>query len=80
MTGRVLGRIRAFGVFWWDFVVGDDAWLAAGVVAALALTALLHWLGVPAWWVLPAVVVTLIGWSAARATSRRTIREPADDH
>ena len=26
--------IRAFGTFWWDFIVGDDWRVAAGVVAA----------------------------------------------
>ena len=33
--------LSAFGRFWWDFVVGDDWRIAAGVVAVLALGALL---------------------------------------
>ena len=33
--------IRAFGRFWWDFVVGDDRRVAAGLAVALALTWLL---------------------------------------
>jgi hypothetical protein len=28
--------LRAFGRFWWDFVVGDDWRIAVGVVAVLA--------------------------------------------
>jgi len=31
----------AFGRFWWDFVIGDDWKIAAGVVAVLAVGALL---------------------------------------
>ena len=32
--------MRAFGRFWWDFIVGDDWRIAAGVVASLGLGAL----------------------------------------
>jgi hypothetical protein len=63
--------LRAFGAFWWDFVVGDDSWLAVGVVAGLALTAGLSALGVPAWWTLPLCVVGLIAWSTGRAWRAR---------
>ena len=34
-------RIRAFGHFWWDFVVGDDWRTAASVVLAIGATAVL---------------------------------------
>jgi hypothetical protein len=37
----MLRLARAFGRFWWDFVVGDDWRIAAGVVAVLAGGALL---------------------------------------
>ena len=33
--------VAAFGRFWWEFVVGEDWRIAAGVVAALAVGALL---------------------------------------
>ena len=33
--------IRAFGAFWWDFIVGDDWRVAAGVALGLAITAFL---------------------------------------
>jgi len=33
--------VIAFGRFWWDFVIGDDWKIAAGVVAVLAVGALL---------------------------------------
>lgn len=35
------GALRAFGRFWWEFVVGDDWKIAAGVASALGVGALL---------------------------------------
>ena len=35
-------RLRSFGAFWYDFVVGDDWRGAAAVALALATTALLE--------------------------------------
>jgi hypothetical protein len=59
--------LRSFGAFWWDFVVGDDPWLAAGIVVALGATALLYAIGIPAWWVMPVATAALLSWSATRA-------------
>jgi hypothetical protein len=33
--------LKGFGRFWWDFIVGDDWRIAAGVLAVLAAGALL---------------------------------------
>jgi len=58
--------------FWYDFVVGDDWRVAAGVVIALGVAAGLAHAGVAAWWVVPAVVATLLSislWRAARSSS-----------
>jgi hypothetical protein len=33
--------VKGFGRFWWDFIVGDDWRIAAGVVTVLAAGALL---------------------------------------
>lgn len=33
--------LKAFGLFWYDFIIGDDWKIAAYVVAALALVAVL---------------------------------------
>lgn len=63
--------LRAFGAFWYDFVVGDDWRIFAGVVAALAATAGLDRAGVPAWWFMPVAAVILLGWSLVRAIRRR---------
>jgi hypothetical protein len=62
-------RIEAFLRFLWDFVVGDDWRIAAGVVVALGVTALIAGTTVAAWWVLPLAVALLLGgsvWHAAR--------------
>ena len=63
-----MNRIRAFGAFWWDFIVGDDWRIAAGVVLALAATAGLAAAGLAAWWLLPLVVAMLLVVSLRRAT------------
>jgi hypothetical protein len=62
--------LRSLAAFWYDFIVGDDWSIAVGVVAALAVTAGLTRAHVPAWWVLPAAVLTLLGLSLLRAYRR----------
>jgi hypothetical protein len=63
---RVVRRLRGFGAFWWEFVVGDDWVVAAGVVVALVVTAVLAAGGLPAWWFLPIAVLSLLGISVRR--------------
>jgi hypothetical protein len=58
--------LRRFGRFWWDFVVGDDWRIAAGVVLALAATAALATSDLPAWWMLPTAVAALLFLSLRR--------------
>jgi len=58
--------LRRFGKFWWDFVVGDDWRIAAGVVAALGVSAALAATGVPAWWLLPLAVALVLYVSLRR--------------
>jgi hypothetical protein len=65
-------RLRAFGRFWYDFVVGDDWRIALGVVIALAVTAGLAGAHLPAWWVLPAAVVVVLPSSLWRVVRHRT--------
>jgi len=67
----VVRRIRAFGAFWYDFVVGDDWVVAAGVVIGLALTYGLSRTAVPAWWLLPLVLALLLPLSLWRAARKR---------
>jgi len=54
----------------WEFVVGDDWVTAAGVIAALALTAVIAGAGIAAWWVMPVAVAALLALSLRRATRR----------
>ena len=66
----LLGRARAIGAFLYDFVVGDDWRVAAGVVVALAVTYGVSRTSVPTWWVMPAAVVVLLPYSLWRAVRR----------
>jgi hypothetical protein len=58
----------ALGV--WEFIAGDDWITAAGVVAALGLTALVSE-GSAAWFVMPVAVAMLLVISVWRATRKR---------
>jgi hypothetical protein len=65
----VLGFFR----FWYDFVVGDDWRVAAGLAVAFGVSALLAHHGVPAWWFLPPAAIGLLGaslWREVRRSSR----------
>jgi len=64
-----VNRLRSFGRFWWNFVVGDDWRAAAGVVVAIGLTASLVEAGVDAWWLLPAAVAAIL-WLSLRREAR----------
>jgi hypothetical protein len=63
-------RLRAFLAFWYDFVIGDDWVVAAGVTGGLALTYALSRSGVAAWWLLPVCLVVLLPLSLWRAARR----------
>jgi hypothetical protein len=58
--------LRSFARFWWDFIVGDDWRVAAGLAGAFALTWLLADNDVPAWWLLPLAVAALLVGSVWR--------------
>lgn len=64
-----MARLHAIALFWYDFIVGDDWKVAAGVVIGLVGTVLLSRTAVPSWWVLPAVTALLLSvsiWAVAR--------------
>ena len=66
----MIRRLRAFGAFCWDFVIGDDWRVAVAVVAALAVTRGVATTAAPAWWILPAAVVAVLPlslWRVVRA-------------
>ena len=64
----MIARLRAFGRFWYDFVVGDDWRIALGV----ALTLVVVWIvtahtSLDAWWIAPIAVGVLLPASLLRA-------------
>jgi hypothetical protein len=63
-------RLKAFAAFCYDFVVGDDWLIAVGVVLGLAVTYWLSRTTVPAWWLLPVLLVLLLPLSLWRETRR----------
>ena len=62
-----MNRLRAFGLFWYDFVVGDDWRVAAWMLLALGASAGLVAGGVNAWWLLPAAAAGALADSLRRA-------------
>jgi hypothetical protein len=68
---RIVGGLKSFALFWWDFLVGDDWRIAAGVILALAGTAAIATTSLPAWWLVPVAVAALLGGSLRRAIRTR---------
>jgi hypothetical protein len=68
--------VKGFARFWWDFIVGDDWRIAAGVVSVLAAGAVLvAETAVPDWLVAvlaaTGIVVVAIGTIASTALQAR---------
>jgi hypothetical protein len=55
----------------WEFVVGDDWRVAAGIAVAFALSAALASAGLAAWWAIPACVVVVLTGSVVAVGRRR---------
>jgi hypothetical protein len=69
-----LGRIlKGFGLFWWDFLVGDTPEITVAVLLALGVVALARdvaHLNALAYVALPVLAVTGLGLSVTRARRR----------
>jgi hypothetical protein len=64
-------RLKAFGLFLYDFVIGDDWRVAVGVVTALAITYALAHHGHPGvWWLVVTTAAVLLATSIWRATRK----------
>ena len=63
-------RLRAFGAFWYDFVVGDDWRVAAVVILALAATYGVSKTSVASWWIMPLAVALILPASLWRARKK----------
>lgn len=67
----MIAKIRAFGAFWYDFIIGDDWRVAVGVVLAFIATwVVTRSTTIPAWWILPLAVAVLLPVSIHRVTRR----------
>ncbi|HEY2789820.1 MAG TPA: hypothetical protein VGI72_10210 [Gaiellales bacterium] len=65
-----MSRLAGLARFLYEFVVGDDITIAVGVVAALAVTAAFPNVGGGAFWIVPVVVVALLGVSVGRVARK----------
>lgn len=68
----MLARLKAFGLFWYDFVIGDDWRVAVVVVAAFLVTWAVSTTSVSAWWIAPIFVFALIPISLWRSVTGRS--------
>jgi uncharacterized membrane protein len=65
---RGLGsRLRAFGAFWYDFIIGDDWQVAAGVVLGLITVFVVSGVSALAWAVMPVAIAVLLPYGVRRA-------------
>jgi uncharacterized membrane protein len=66
-TNVFVARLKSFGLFWYDFVIGDDWQVAAGVAIAIAITFQLSVTMGASWILLPVFVALLLPYSIRRA-------------
>ena len=64
-------RLEAAARAVWEFVVGDDWRVAAGVIVALGVTAIAAGATASAWWILPLAALLMLGLSVWRASRPR---------
>ncbi len=65
-----LSWIVGFGRFWYHFIIGDDWTMAVAVAVGLVVTAVLNARGVVAFWLIPLIVIGMLGISLRRASKR----------
>ncbi len=70
----MMQAFKRFGLFWVDFVVGDDWTLAVVVVLALLATWALSRTGFPAWVVPLVVILAALVSSVVRARRAAALR------
>jgi len=70
-SSRLVRLGGGFLFFWYDFIIGDDWRVAAGVVLGFYAT---HALGVSAWWIMPVVVAAMLSYTLHEAT--RPVKTP----
>ena len=73
---RMLRGLKAFGLFWYDFVIGDDWRIAAGIVIALVVAALVSQASGASWLVVVLAVLILLPVSVGSALRQVVVRQP----
>jgi hypothetical protein len=63
--------IVAAARFLYQFIVGDDWTMAVAVFIGLVLSAILNANNLLAWWLIPVIVVVMLGISLRRASGTR---------
>ena len=63
--------VVGFGRFWYDYIFGDDWTIAVAIFIGLAVSALLNSNHIVAWWLIPLIVVVMLGISLRRARPRK---------
>lgn len=67
----MITKIRAFGAFWYDFIIGDDWRVAVGVALAFVITYVAgRATSANLWWIIPVAVLVLLPVSIYRVTRR----------
>lgn len=66
-----LSWIVGFGRFWYHFIIGDDWTMAVAVAVGLVVSAVLNARGILAWWLIPLIVIAMLGISLRRASQQR---------
>ena len=57
--------VGGFLFFWFDFIIGEDWRVAAGVVLGFIAT---HAAAISGWWIMPAIVAAMLGYTLHEAT------------
>ena len=66
-----LSWIVGFGRFWYHVIIGDDWTMAVAVAVGLVVSAVLNARGILAWWLIPLIVIAMLGISLRRASQQR---------
>jgi len=62
--------IVAIARFLYEFIAGDDWTVAAAIAIGLILSAVLNVNHIAAWWLIPVIVVLMLGISLRRASPK----------
>lgn len=63
--------VKAFGAFWFDFLIGDDWRGSVGIISAFMLTFWINKSGGSSWWIVPVAVAVLLPYNLLRVTRPR---------